>query len=150
MGANSTKIEDVSKLEDVARHEGNPKTEEQERQRAAHLRDAESKANELFDEIEQNHLRAGVSEKDLSDEIHALGAKRYGVNTYWHKRVVRAGPNTMAPSKENPPNRIIQPDDVIYVDLGPVFEAWEADFGRTFALGNDPHKEKLRAACEPM
>ncbi|KAK4547648.1 hypothetical protein LTR36_000605 [Oleoguttula mirabilis] len=30
--------------------------------------------------------------------------------------------------------------------------AWEADFGRTYVLGNppDPYKEKLRAACEPM
>jgi Xaa-Pro dipeptidase len=28
--------------------------------------------------------------------------------------------------------------------LGPVFEQWEADFGRTFVLGDDPFKLKLR------
>jgi len=35
------------------------------------------------------------------------------------------------------------------VDLGPVFEAWEADFGRTFVLGDDPVKMKLRNDLEP-
>jgi hypothetical protein len=28
---------------------------------------------------------------------------------------------------------------------GPVFDAWEADFGRTYALGSDPHKQRLIA-----
>jgi hypothetical protein len=32
----------------------------------------------------------------------------------------------------------------IFLDLGPVFEEWEADFGRTFVLGSDPLKLKLR------
>jgi hypothetical protein len=32
--------------------------------------------------------------------------------------------------------------------LGPVFEAWEADFGGTFVLGDDPAKHKLRADTE--
>ncbi|HEY6464339.1 MAG TPA: M24 family metallopeptidase, partial [Candidatus Acidoferrales bacterium] len=35
-------------------------------------------------------------------------------------------------------------DDILFLDLGPVFEDWEADFGRTFVLGNDPLKHKLR------
>jgi Xaa-Pro dipeptidase len=36
----------------------------------------------------------------------------------------------------------------IFLDLGPVFEAWEADFGRTFVLGDDPLKHKLRRDVE--
>jgi Xaa-Pro dipeptidase len=32
----------------------------------------------------------------------------------------------------------------LFLDLGPVFEQWEADFGRTFVLGTDPIKLKLR------
>ena len=35
-------------------------------------------------------------------------------------------------------------DDIAFLDLGPVFEEWEADFGRTFVLGSDPLKLKLR------
>jgi len=40
-------------------------------------------------------------------------------------------------------NRRIGDDDIVYVDLGPVFEAWEADYGRTFVVGADPVKHAL-------
>ena len=62
---------------------------------------------------------------------------------------VRSGVNTLFPYNENPPERIIQDDDILFVDLGPVFEAWEADFGRTFVLGDDPAKKKLADSLEP-
>lgn len=121
-----------------------------EEQRAARLQDAQDKAAELFDEIEKNLLRPGIGEKALSDEIHKLGTERCGVRTHWHKRVVRSGPNTMCAYSDSPPDRIIQPDDILIVDLGPVFEEWEADFGRTFVLGDDPRKKAIRDAIEPI
>ncbi|KAI9746720.1 MAG: hypothetical protein M1818_000435 [Claussenomyces sp. TS43310] len=120
-----------------------------EEERAAYLLDAQTKAVHLFEEIERDLIRPGVSEKALSQEIHELGTKRHGIKTHWHKRVIRSGPNTLMPYDENPPDRIIQPDDILFVDLGPVFEAWEADFGRTFVLGDDSIKKKLRDALEP-
>ncbi|KAK5636285.1 hypothetical protein RRF57_011997 [Xylaria bambusicola] len=102
-----------------------------EKQRVVSLVDAQTKALRLFDEIATDLIRPGVSEKELSKEIHELGARRHGIQTHWHKRVVRSGPNTLQPYNENPPDRIIGADDILFVDLGPVFEAWEADFGRT-------------------
>jgi hypothetical protein len=40
---------------------------------------------------------------------------------------------------DDPPDRRITEDDMsIYFGL--VFEDWEADLGRTYALGADPHK----------
>jgi hypothetical protein len=68
----------------------------------------------------------------------------YGIDTYWHKRIVRAGPNTLLPYDENPPDLTIGADDILFLDLGPVFEKWEADFGRTFVLGSDPVKHKMK------
>ncbi|KAI1823511.1 peptidase M24 [Xylaria intraflava] len=121
-----------------------------EEQRAASLLDAQSKALQLFDEIAKDLIRPGVSEKDLSKEIHELGERRHGVRTHWHKRVVRSGPNTLQPYNENPPDRTIEADDILFVDLGPVFEAWEADFGRTYVLGDDSRKQKLRDDLEPV
>jgi Xaa-Pro aminopeptidase len=121
-----------------------------EQDRATYLLDAQTKALQLFEEIERDLIRPGISEKALSDEVHELGAKRHGVKTHWHKRVIRSGPNTLMPYAENPPDRIIQPDDILFVDLGPVFEAWEADFGRTFVLGDDPVKKKIRDSLEPV
>jgi Xaa-Pro aminopeptidase len=122
----------------------------EEQERAASLLDAQTMAQRLFEEIERDLIRPGIGEKALSDEIHELGARRHGVRTHWHKRVVRSGPNTLSPYAENPPDRIIKPDDILFVDLGPVFEAWEADFGRTFVLGDDPVKKKLRDSLEPL
>jgi Xaa-Pro aminopeptidase len=68
----------------------------------------------------------------------------YGITTYWHKRIVRAGKNTLAPYAENPPDLVIGADDILFLDLGPVFEDCEADFGRTFVIGSDPLKLRLR------
>jgi hypothetical protein len=33
----------------------------------------------------------------------------------------------------------------LFFDFGPIFEDWEADFGRTFVIGNDPIKHKLKS-----
>jgi Xaa-Pro aminopeptidase len=112
--------------------------------RAAALWDAQVKANALFAQIERDNLiRPGVAETELNEDIFALAARMYGVDTYWHKRIVRAGRNTLAPYDENPPDLTLGEDDIVFVDLGPVFEKWEADFGRTFVLGSDPLKLKL-------
>jgi hypothetical protein len=65
------------------------KPNKQELERAAYLLDAQTKAVALFEEIERDFIRPGISEKTLSDEIHELGAKRHGVRTHWHKRVIQ-------------------------------------------------------------
>jgi Xaa-Pro aminopeptidase len=46
--------------------------------------------------------------------------------------------------RSEPPERVIEADDIVFCDFGPVFEDWEADFGRTFVIGDDPHKVRLR------
>src|SRR5580698_9498548 len=113
--------------------------------RAAALLQAQEKANELFHAVESKGLiRPGISESKLNQDIYDLAHQMYGISTYWHKRIVRAGRNTLAPYDENPPDLTIGEDDILFLDLGPVFEDWEADFGRTFVVGSDPHKLKLR------
>jgi Xaa-Pro dipeptidase len=116
-----------------------------EEQRVTELRIAQNKAERLFGEIEQRGLiRAGLSESRLNEDIYKLAKEMFGITTYWHKRIVRAGANTLAPYDENPPDLMIGEDDILFLDLGPVFEDWEADFGRTFVIGSDPLKLKLR------
>jgi Xaa-Pro dipeptidase len=119
--------------------------EKVESSRAAALLQAQQKANELFQAIENRGLiRPGVLESQLNQDIYDLAGEMFGISTYWHKRIVRAGRNTLAPYDENPPDLIVGEDDILFLDLGPVFEEWEADFGRTFVLGSDPIKLKLR------
>src|ERR1700735_1058325 len=113
--------------------------------RAAALLQAQEKANELFHAVESKGLiRPGISETKLNQDVYDLAKEMYGISTYWHKRMVRAGRNTLAPYDENPPDLVIGQDDILFLDLGPVFEEWEADFGRPFVVGSDPQKLKLR------
>jgi Xaa-Pro aminopeptidase len=115
--------------------------------RRAALIAAEEKGFALFDAIELLGIVApGRSETDIDTDIHALAAERFGVEKHWHRRVVRTGANTVCTFYDNPPVRVVAPDDTVYLDLGPVFEEWEADIGRTYAVGNDPEKNRLVAA----
>jgi Xaa-Pro dipeptidase len=116
-----------------------------EERRIQELREAQEKADGLFRAVEaKGVIRAGATESAVNQDIWDLAKEMYGTTTYWHKRIVRAGPNTLLPYAENPPDFTIRPDDIIFLDLGPVFEEWEADFGRTFVTGSDPLKLKLR------
>lgn len=110
---------------------------------------AESKALNLFHDAEVRGLIvAGKTEKQLNEELFALAFELYGIKKYWHKRIVRSGKNTLHPYRENPPNLMIEEDDILFFDFGPVFEDWEADVGRTYVIGNDPLKLKLKADIE--
>jgi Xaa-Pro dipeptidase len=105
---------------------------------------AQMKAEALFAEVVACGLvSAGKLESELTAEIHALAESRFGVRRHWHKRIARAGPNTLLTYHDQTTDRRISDDDIVYLDFGPVFEAWEADFGRTYVVGSDPDKHRL-------
>jgi Xaa-Pro dipeptidase len=113
------------------------------------LQEAEQKALRLFDWIEGADLiKAGRSEQEISAVIFQYAEDLFGIKKFWHKRIVRAGLNTLCPYDDSPPNRIIEQDDIVFIDLGPVFDEWESDIGRTFVIGNDPEKIRLAKDAE--
>ena len=113
------------------------------------LIEAEEKAAWLFKTIHERGLIVpGKTERELNAEVFALALELLGIKKYWHKRIVRAGKNTLLPYKENPPDLILQEDDIMFFDFGPVLEDWEADVGRTYVIGNDPKKIKLKNDVE--
>jgi len=108
------------------------------------LLEAQRKAEALFaDVVDRGLIQAGKLESELSAEVNALARAHYGVRRHWHKRIVRCGLNTLLGYHHEGTDLRIEADDVVFLDLGPVFESWEADFGRTYALGSDPHKHRL-------
>ena len=115
-------------------------------ERRAALEAAEVRALQMFVAIEAAGLvRSGVSERQVEDEIKELAFQEFGVTTHWHRRIVRSGPNSITTAGDHPPVRVIGEDDIVYLDLGPVFEGWEADIGKSYALGDDPRKKALVA-----
>jgi len=105
---------------------------------------AQIKAEALFQEVvDAGLVRAGKLESELTDEIHGLAQSRFGVRRHWHKRIARSGPNTLLTYHDECADRRIVEDDIVYLDFGPVFEAWDADFGRTYVVGDDPVKHRL-------
>lgn len=103
----------------------------------------------LYEEAERRQLIiAGKDEKTLNKEIFKLAKELFGITKHWHKRIVRSGENTLETYTENPPNRIIQEDDILFFDFGPLIDTWEADLARTYVLGKDPLKLKLKNDIE--
>lgn len=110
---------------------------------------AEQRAKELFWAAEERGLIiSGKSEKQLCDEIVQMAKDDFGIVDHWHKKIVRTGINTLQPFIANPPDLVIQKDDILFFDFHPVFEGWEADLGRTYVLGNDPLKLKIKKDVE--
>ncbi len=114
-----------------------------------YLKEAQEKAEVLFSLIDEKQLiKANKTEKQLSEEIYQLAKESIGISKFWHKKIVRAGINSVLPYDFNPKNSFIQEDDIVWVDFGPIFNSYEADLGRTYVLGNDPEKVKIKEATE--
>jgi len=110
---------------------------------------AEQKAKVLFHTVEANGLIVpGKTEKQLCDEVLQIAKNEFGTETHWGKKIVRTGINTLQPYSADPANIIIQDGDILFFDFHPVFEGWEADLGRTYVLGNDPLKLKIKKDIE--
>lgn len=119
--------------------------------RLTQLWEAEKKAVQLFEEIENRQLIAeGRLESEINKSIYNLALEMFGVKKHWHKRIVRAGANTLLPYRENPPDLRVRENDIVFLDFGPVFEEWEADFGRTYVLGNDTDMLWIKDDCEKV
>src|SRR6202012_5698703 len=99
------------------------------------LVEAEQKTKELFQTIEGlNLIVPGKTEKQLNDEVVKLAGDVYGIKEFWHKKIVRAGINTIQPYSGNPLDVVIQDNDIVILDFGPVVNGWEADLARTYIV----------------
>jgi Xaa-Pro aminopeptidase len=106
---------------------------------------AEQKAKAVFDAVEsQGLIVAGKSERVLTEEVATIAKSHFGIDQYWHKKIVRVGINTLQPFSGNPPDVTIQQDDIVFLDFGFVFQGYEADLGRTYVVGKNPLKLKLK------
>lgn len=110
---------------------------------------AQNIAVDLFHTVEKCGLiKAGKSESQLSHEICHIASVEFGIDHHWHKKIVRAGTNTLCKYTDNPPDVVIHANDMVILDFGPIVNGYEADLGRTYVVGAHPGKIKMKADVE--
>lgn len=91
----------------------------------------------------KSQLRVGMSTAEAIDmaneQLQAMGASHT-----WHPTYIRFGDDTIrTPSEGIDPQRTLREIDIAVVDLGPVWDGYEGDYGDTFVFGGHP----LHQAC---
>ncbi|HTW98669.1 MAG TPA: M24 family metallopeptidase [Acidimicrobiales bacterium] len=99
------------------------------------------------------HAIAGQVEVGMSETAAKAMARRTlaerGMGRGWHPVIVRLGPNTARADflERSETEIVLQPEDVYFVDIGPIYGAVEGDAGMTFAVGEDPEHRRI---CEDV
>ncbi len=85
-------------------------------------------------------IRPGMVE-DEAHELYKNLCLKYGIEKNWHPPKLRFGPNTLKTFREPSAPYTLLEEDIYYIDIGPVVEGHEADYGETFTIGsNYDHK----------
>lgn len=80
----------------------------------------------------------GMAEEEVKDKARKL-LESIGMRRGWHHIITRCGVNTTKDFMErSEPGVVLQPDDIFFVDIGPIYGDCEGDAGDTFVLGGDP------------
>lgn len=95
---------------------------------------ARETARELTYEL-ASLLRPGMTEANAHSLYKELSSK-HGVEKQWHPPKLRFGANTLKSFREESDPHILQDEDIFFIDIGPVIEGHEADYGETFVLGS--------------
>lgn len=91
-------------------------------------------------------IRPGMTEEDAHNLYKSLMVK-FGIEKNWHPPKLRFGPNTLKTFKEPSDPYILQDEDLFYIDIGPIVDGHEADYGETFTIGsNYDHKHIAQAS----
>ncbi len=85
-------------------------------------------------------IRPGMTEEDAYIFYRNICSK-YPIEKQWHPPKIRFGPNTICNFKDQSAPYILQEEDVFFIDIGPVIDGHEADYGETFTVG-DIYEEK--------
>lgn len=89
----------------------------------------------------------GMLEEDAVDMAKDILAKKNMLRG-WHDVYVRFGSNTTKTfGADSDPGIRLGNNDIMFIDIGPVFEKWEGDGGETFVFGND---EDMKRCAEDV
>lgn len=89
-------------------------------------------------------LSPGMNEED-AHKLYKEIALKYPIEKQWHPPKLRLGPNTICNFKDPSIPYTLKEDDIFFIDIGPVVDGHEADYGETFTLGHNPEYQRI---CE--
>jgi Xaa-Pro aminopeptidase len=95
-------------------------------------------------------IEPGMSEEDACRMLD-VSLQRRGLEKMWHPHKFRIGRDTTKAFKEKSDRTLrLKENDIFFIDIGPVFNGHEGDYGETFVLGDrpDPEYQKIKEASE--
>ncbi|WP_242193661.1 MULTISPECIES: NAD(P)H dependent flavin oxidoreductase family protein [unclassified Pseudomonas] len=96
-----------------------------------------------------SQLKVGMTTGEALDmaaeQLQAMGASHT-----WHPTYIRFGDDTVRPPREGiDPLRTLRATDIVVVDLGPVWDGYEGDYGDTFVFGESAlHRDCFKVLHE--
>lgn len=95
-------------------------------------------------------LRPGMSTREAITVADAH-LRQMGASNNWHPTYVRFGIDTQSPAVQPTDfQRVLQQDDVFVVDIGPVWDGYEGDYGDTFVMGTEAAGERCAQAAREV
>lgn len=108
-----------------------------------------AKVRAIINEI-PSFCTPGTVEEDAVEKAKELLAS-HGMVRGWHDVYVRFGSNTLKTFGEaSDPGVTLKENDIILIDIGPVWEEWEGDGGDTFTVGTAPEMQKCADAARSL
>lgn len=104
-------------------------------------------AHALLDEV-LAALRPGMRESEVKLFAQACFT-RHGIERVWHPPYARFGEHTLLTFQDRATDdRVLQEEDIAFVDLGIVKDGIEGDAGRTVVFGNHAELHRLAEASQ--
>jgi Xaa-Pro aminopeptidase len=110
-----------------------------------HARDI---ARDMVHEL-SSYLRPGMTEEE-AHEIYKKICQRHHIEKNWHPPKIRFGSNTLRTFYEASVPWTLGENDIYFIDIGPVIDGHEADYGETFTLGSDYEFKRISEASEKL
>jgi len=109
---------------------------------------ARNVAREMTYEL-SSHFRPGMTEED-AHRLYKELCTRFPVEKQWHPPKLRFGPNTICNFKDVSIPHVLGEEDIFFIDIGPVIDGHEADYGETFAVGNIFAQKHIALSAEKV
>lgn len=110
---------------------------------------AQASAWKLLNQL-ANEIKPGMTEIEAS-LIYKDLQLRSGAEKYWHPPKIRFSKNTLCAFRDpSDAEVVLQENDIYFLDLGPIYQGYEGDVGKTFTIGKSEPARKVIECCENL